>query len=73
MDEFWVVLLILANFGVTLGGWAWLGSRVRRRGAPSGSVMGVFDEIWHPAAHRSRFVIEAEDERMAPRASPDDK
>ena len=31
-----------------------------------GGVMGVFDEIWHPAGHRSRIVIEVQDERMVP-------
>lgn len=73
VGEFWVVLLILANFAVTLGGWAWLASRVRRRGAAGGPVMDVFDEVWHPSAHQSRTVIEIQDERAVPRPSPGDK
>ena len=49
------LLAVLAFFGalaVVAGGLAWLGSRLRRRGVGS-DVMGPFEEIWHPAAHRA--------------------
>ncbi|MET8548515.1 hypothetical protein [Micromonospora zamorensis] len=43
----------------------WLASRVRRRGI-GGEVMGPFDEIWHPAAHRFRSEIRVQDARVVP-------
>jgi hypothetical protein len=52
---------------------AWLGLRVRRRGAGgAGGVMGPFEEIWHPAAHRARLETEVVEERLAPMPSSDD-
>jgi hypothetical protein len=35
--------------------------------------MGPFDEIWHPAAHRFRFEIQVQEERMVPLPSPGDR
>ena len=69
-------LLLLAAPGVLVGVMvllAWLGLRVRRRGAGgTGGVMGPFEEIWHPAAHRARLETEVVEERLVPMPSPDD-
>jgi hypothetical protein len=47
-----------------------LAVRVRRRGA--GDVLGPFDELWHPAAHRTRIEKQEQSERRAPAPSPED-
>lgn len=68
---------LLASLTVTgamvavAGGLAWLGSRLRRRGVGS-DVMGPFEEIWHPAAHRARLELRVYEERTVPAPSPDD-
>jgi hypothetical protein len=72
MDGLVTPLVVLATYGVILGGLAWLASRVRRRGAGD-SVMGPFDEIWHPAAHRARIEIHVQEERPAPAPAPGDR
>lgn len=66
------LLVILAVFGLVLGGLPWLASRTRRRGAGE-SLMGPFDEIWHPSAHRARLEIQVQEERPAPMPSPGDR
>lgn len=52
-------------------GLTWLGSRLRRRSVAS-DVMGPFEEIWHPAAHRARLELQVYEERVIPAPSPDD-
>ncbi|WBB55544.1 hypothetical protein [Verrucosispora sp. WMMD573] len=64
-------LVVVACLAAILGVLAWLGGRVRRRGI-GGAIMGPFEEIWHPAAHRSRLEIRVQEERMVPKPSPDD-
>lgn len=66
-----VPLVLLAVFGVVLGGLPWLASRVRRRGT-GGGVLGPFEEIWYPAATRARIEIQVQEERRAPTPSPGD-
>jgi hypothetical protein len=61
--------LVLALALVVAGLW-WLALRVRRGGG--GDVLGPFDELWHPAAHRSRIEQQEQSERRAPAPSPDD-
>jgi hypothetical protein len=70
--ELFAFLVFAGGIVAILGGLAWLGSRVRRRGV-GGAVMGPFEEIWHPAAHRIRFEIQVQEERMVPMPSPDDQ
>jgi hypothetical protein len=65
-------LAFAGGFAAVMGGLVWLGSRVRRRGV-GGAVMGPFDEIYHPAAHRFRFEIEVQAQRMVPLPSPEDQ
>ncbi|SBT50394.1 hypothetical protein [Micromonospora auratinigra] len=59
------VLLVLGGLAAVLGLLARLAARVRRRGV-GGTVMGPFDEIWHPAAHRFRAEIQVHEERLVP-------
>ena len=71
MEVLVALLLILGGYAAVLGTLAWLASRARRRGAGSGgsgtgSVLGPFEEIWHPAAYRARFEQHAQHERPAP-------
>ncbi|MEU4480852.1 hypothetical protein AB0F68_22780 [Micromonospora sp. NPDC023966] len=65
MAVFGAVLLVVGCLAGVLALLAWLGSRVRRRGV-GGDVMGPFDEIWHPAAHRFRAEIRVYGERVVP-------
>ncbi|MBQ1051854.1 hypothetical protein KBX50_25755 [Micromonospora sp. C51] len=71
MDGVLVFLVVIACLAAILGALAWLGVRVRRRGV-GGEMMGPFEEIWHPAAHRSRAEIRVQEERAVPTPSPDD-
>ncbi len=68
--------LIGSGVVVVLLGGALLGLRAlsrRMRHRPrGGSVMGPFDEIWHPAAHDARVEVHEQDERPAPAPSPDE-
>jgi hypothetical protein len=64
-------LLTSGAFGLGMGGLVWLARRVRSRGTGGGySIMGVFDEMWHPAALEARVVIQRHDERQAPAPLP---
>ncbi|MEU1362874.1 hypothetical protein ABZ356_23885 [Micromonospora zamorensis] len=61
-----LIFLVFAGcVAAILGILWWLASRVRRRGI-GGEVMGPFDEIWHPAAHRFRSEIRVQDARAVP-------
>jgi len=71
MDEVLPLVMVVAVFGMILGGLAWLAAHVRRRGGGD-SLMGPFEEIWHPAARRARIEIQVLDERAAPAPSPGD-
>ncbi|MFG1896393.1 hypothetical protein ACGFIP_20510 [Micromonospora zamorensis] len=48
-----------------LGALWWLASRLRRRGI-GGEVMGPFEKMSHPAAHRFRAEIRVQDVRVVP-------
>lgn len=72
MTAFLAFLATAAGVALVAAGLVWLGRRVRRRGV-GGEVMGPFEEIWHPAAHRARLEIEVREERMVPLPSPDDQ
>jgi hypothetical protein len=66
VGEISLLLAVAGGFAVILCGLAWLAARARRRGV-GGGVLGVFDEVYHPAAHRSRFEIQVQEERAAPK------
>lgn len=72
MGEFLAFLVVAGCLAAILAGLAWLGSYVRRHGI-GGAVMNPVDEIYHPAAHRFRFEIQVQEERMVPMPSPDDQ
>jgi hypothetical protein len=64
------VVAVLAPFAVVLLGLPRLAARARRGGTGDG-VLGPFEELWHPAAHRARVETQVQEERTdAPR--PDD-
>lgn len=65
MSVAWSVAATVLLFGAVLGGLWWVGRRAKGR-AVSGALSGPFEEIWHPAAHRARIEIHAQDERVAP-------
>ncbi|MEV0004075.1 hypothetical protein AB0H28_17550 [Micromonospora sp. NPDC050980] len=65
MSEVLAVLLVVGCLAGVLGLLAWLAARVRRRGVGD-NVMGPFEEIWHPGAHRFRAEIKVYEERVVP-------
>ncbi|WP_431913827.1 hypothetical protein [Micromonospora carbonacea] len=71
MDELLAIVLVAGSLAAILGLLAWLAARVRRRGIGD-NVMGPFEEIWHPAAHRFRAEIKVHEERMVPLPSAGD-
>lgn len=71
MGELWEPLLVVSCIGAVLAGVHRIAMRARRRGI-SGSVLGLFDELFHPAAHRSQIEVAEQKERRAPQGSPDD-
>ncbi|MEO3746517.1 hypothetical protein [Plantactinospora sp. B5E13] len=71
MDAVLPVLVLAVTLAAILAGLSWLGLRVRRRGA-GGDVMGPFEEIWHPAAHRYRAEVRVHEQRMLPTPSAAD-
>lgn len=71
VEGFLAVLVGVTVLGGVLGALVWLARRVRRRGIGE-SVMGPFEEIWHPAGQRARIEIRVQEERAVPMASPDD-
>lgn len=73
VDGFLLLLLIVGSFAATMGGFAWLGFQVRRRGIPGSAIMGPIDELYNPAAHRFRLEIQVQEQRMVPMPSADDQ
>jgi hypothetical protein len=71
IDGIWVLFAGLAGIAGFLALLAWAAARARRRGI-SGSMMGIFDQLWHPAAAESHLEIHIESERKKPLPSPDD-
>jgi hypothetical protein len=66
------LVIVAGALTVILGGLTLLGIRLRRRRL-GGSMMGPFDEIWHPAAHHYRFEVEAQQERAIPLPATGDR
>jgi hypothetical protein len=71
MPAVWLVAATVLLFAVALGGLWWVARRSRGRAA-AGAVTGPFEEIWHPAAHRTRIEIQVQDERVIPNPQPGD-
>jgi hypothetical protein len=72
MSGFLAFLAFAGGFAAILGAFVLLARRVRRTGV-GGGLTGPLDEIYHPAAHRLRFEIEAQEQRMAPMPPPEDQ
>ncbi|MFE0528527.1 hypothetical protein ACFW0V_13090 [Micromonospora parva] len=65
MDDVLIPLVFAGCVAAILWALWWLASRVRRRGIGS-EVMGPFEEMWHPAAHRFRAEIRVHETRTVP-------
>lgn len=65
MDNVLISLVFAGCVAAVLGILWWLAARVRRRGI-GGEVMGPFEEMWHPAAHRFRAEIRVQETRTVP-------
>jgi hypothetical protein len=65
-------IVVVALFGAILGGLTWIAARAQRRGGGA-SLMGPFEEIWQPAAHRARLETQVQNERPAPAPLPGDR
>ncbi|MFI6065864.1 hypothetical protein ACIA47_11435 [Micromonospora sp. NPDC051227] len=65
MDEALIFVVFAGCVAAVLGIFWWLAARVRRRGI-GGEVMGPFEEMWHPAAHRFRAEIRVQETRTVP-------
>jgi hypothetical protein len=68
-------LLVAAVLTLTGWGMTRLRGRIQRRRAGSAGMsgaMGVFDEIWHPAAHEPQIEIQQAYERQTPSPAADD-
>ena len=70
MTDLLVPLGLVAAFALVVAALWWLAVRVRRRS--DGDVLGPFDELWHPAAHRTRIEKQEQEELRAPAPSRDD-
>ncbi len=71
MTDLLIPVGVVGALALVVGSLWWLAVRVRRRGG-GGNVLGPFEELWHPAAHRSRIERQEQAERRAPAPSPDD-
>ena len=65
MDEVLIFVVFAGCVAAVLGILWWLASLVRRRGI-GGEVMGPFEEMWHPAAHRFRAEVRVQETRTVP-------
>ncbi|MEU9203188.1 hypothetical protein [Streptomyces sp. NPDC048332] len=75
MDELLPFLVSAGVLAAVLGGFARLASRVRRRGlagAAMRAAMASYDEAFRVTAHDAYYEIQAQVERQAPMAAPDD-
>jgi hypothetical protein len=66
------VLLAVVAVGAVLVGLPVLASRVRR-GGTGASVLGPFEDMWHPAGQRARLEVEVQQEQPAPAPAPGDR
>ncbi|MGI5127038.1 hypothetical protein ACQEVB_09525 [Pseudonocardia sp. CA-107938] len=71
MQELIAAVAVIGIPLVIAGGFAVLATRARRRGT-SGGLMGVFEQMWDPAAHRMGEDTVAREERTAPAPLPGD-
>jgi hypothetical protein len=68
-------LILVAILAVVLGFFAWLASRIRRRGlagAAMSAALASYEEAFRVTAHASHVEIRAQADRKAPILLPDD-
>ncbi|NGO41987.1 hypothetical protein G6048_07295 [Streptomyces sp. YC419] len=68
-------LILVAILAAVLGFFAWLASRIRRRGLAGGAMsaaLASYEEAFRITAHESHVEIRARAECKAPILSPDD-
>jgi hypothetical protein len=63
------VIVSLLVVGGVVAGLPLLAARARRRGGGA-SLLGPFEEMWHPAARRAHLEVEVAEERRVPTPSP---
>ncbi|QFU89927.1 hypothetical protein [Amycolatopsis sp. YIM 10] len=69
--EFLPAVAAFLSLPLFLGAFAWYAVRARRRGGGQ-SLMGPFEEIWDPIAHKTNIEIRIEAERSPETPSPGD-
>lgn len=72
MNDVVGLVIVVTIVVAVLGGLPWLAHRSRRSGSGGYTLMGPFDEMWHPAALEARIEIEIQDEQPAPAPLPGD-
>jgi hypothetical protein len=75
VDQIVPLLVISGCLFAVLGCFAWLASRLRRRGMARDALQvftGAYNTMYRPTAEESHYEIQAQAERRIPFASPDD-
>lgn len=75
MGAFLPFLIVTGFLAAATGFFAWLASRIRRRGLAGGAMsaaLASYEEAFRITAHESHIEIRAQAERKAPVLSPDD-
>ena len=72
MGELVGAVVTLGIFAVVLGPLVRIRARVRKRGLGDG-MLGVFEQMWHPAAARAQRETRHQEERPAPAPLPGDR
>jgi hypothetical protein len=72
MDAFIALLVSALILALILTALVWLARRVRRSGVGA-QMMGPIDQVFNADGHRSRQVIEVQDQRMIAPSEADDQ
>ncbi len=72
VGAFWQFFIVFGGFAAVLTFVGWVGVRARRNNV-GGSVIDVFDQVWHPIAHDQFVEIAQHDERGAAKSLPGDR
>jgi hypothetical protein len=69
--EFLSGMAVLLSLPLFLAAFAWYAVRARRSGSGH-SLMGPFEELWDPIAHKTNIEIQIESQRSPQTPSPGD-
>ena len=72
MSPFLQFVVVFGGFAAILTFLGWVGVRARRSNT-GGSVIDVFDQIWHPIAHDQFIEVAQHEERGASKSLPGDR